>query len=288
MVEIFTNFGYKFFMRAVFPGFLIVVIIVSLLFSCLQDVMRSLVILIPIWFISGIVIFMMDPFIYIYFEGRCLAKTWPWLHQKITSYHKQRVRKMYNEAIQLKNKFSNTHPKYLELRFWLRYFPIDENGEPTATQPTLIGNILAAAESYPIIKYGMNPIFYFYRLWIALDKDTRSEIDLNASYMDGVIYTKFVLRMATFFYLLLFILNKLNILHLFYDKPLGIYCIASFILCHLFHFISIPLVQAKGEYFKSMFDVYRDKISGMGKISSEVDERKRWEDIFKKLQSMPD
>jgi hypothetical protein len=287
MTEIFTNFGYKFFLRAIIPGFFIALFVISLFFP-LGNIERTQYVLLSLYvIIGGIALLMMDPIIYQYFEGRYLAKYCPFFHKVITDCYRNRIKKIYNNAVNLKEKYGINYPKYLELRYRLRYYPIDEKEEPTATCPTVIGNILYAAEAYPMIKYGMNPVFYFYRIWLVLDKDARSEMDLSATYMDSIMYTKFILRMATFVYLILFIAIKADLLPSLSDKPFGIYLLGSFVLCHFIHWVSIPLVYAKGEYFKSMFDLYRNRLSEMGKLSSETEEKKKWIDVFKKLQSMP-
>ena len=301
MKSIFSAFGQTFFFRVIIPGFFVALFIYSLFFQSTNNIKDSFLVLSLIVVVSGIVLTMLDNIIYMYFEGRFLARYCHWIYDLWRRYWKQKVEKYYKKAIDIKNKKGANHHKYLELRYWLRSFPIDDEGKPTAVSPTIIGNILAAAEDYPKRKYGMNSIFFFYRIWIALDKDARAEIDLNAAYMDSTIYAKFVLRIATIIYLILWIFkttpmddwligNKIlsDLFIKCQQSNMFVYFIGALILCHFFHIVSIPLVRAKGEYFKSMFDVYRDKIEKMTKMSSKTTEKEKWEDTFKQLQSLVD
>ena len=300
MKSIFSAFGQTFLLRVITPGLFATIFIYSLFFSSTNNIHDSFLVLGLILLVSGIVLTMLDNIIYMYFEGRFLARYCHWVYDLGVQYWKCKVRNYYKKAIEIKRKKGIRHPKYLELRYWLRGFPVDDRMKPTAVSPTIIGNILAASEDYSLRKYGMNSIFFFYRIWIVLDKDTKTEIDLNAAYMDSAIYTKFVLQIATITYFLLWILqitpvydwliNKEILKNLFIrwqeDYMLIFYCIGALILRYFFHILSIPLVRAKGEYFKSMFDVYRYKIEYMTTISSKTTEKEKWMDTFNKLQSL--
>ena len=66
---------------------------------------------------------------------------------------------------------------YDELWSEIRQFPADEHDHYIATRPTKMGNILASYEDYPDSRYGMDSVFYWHRLWLIVDKDTREEID---------------------------------------------------------------------------------------------------------------
>lgn len=302
MKSVFSAFGQTFFLRIIIPGLFAMFFIYSLFFQSTNNIGDSLFVLSLIVVVSGIVLTMLDNIIYRYFEGRFLARHCHWIYNLGIRYWKCKVERCYKKAIEIKKKKGTSHPKYLELRYWLRSFPVNDKGKPTALSPTIMGNILTAAEDYPRRKYGMNSIFFFYRIWIALDKDTKAEIDLNAAYMDSAIYTKFVLQIATSIYFLIWLFKKTPIDDWLIKNQISsdlfaqwqqnnmfiVYFIGALILCCFFHMVSIPLVRAKGEYFKSMFDVYRGKIEHMTKISSKPTEREKWKNTFVQLQSLID
>jgi hypothetical protein len=75
-------------------------------------------------------------------------------------------------------------------------WPVDEGGDPYALYPTQLGNILAGFELYPKVKYGIDAIFYWYRLWVSLDKDLREEIDTVQAVVDSTLYVSFTLYVS--------------------------------------------------------------------------------------------
>ncbi|HWS87216.1 MAG TPA: hypothetical protein VN282_09645 [Pyrinomonadaceae bacterium] len=82
-----------------------------------------------------------------------------------------------------------------EAYFDLRTFPLDGKGyeEYRAVRPTRLGNLMAAYERYSTRAYGMDAVFYWYRIWVTLDKDTRGEIDDAQALADSTVYTSFAL-----------------------------------------------------------------------------------------------
>ncbi len=56
-------------------------------------------------------------------------------------------------------------------------FPYLEDGKPHAIWPTRFGNVMASYEYYPQTRYGMDSAFYWYRLWLLLPDETRKEYD---------------------------------------------------------------------------------------------------------------
>src|SRR5260370_17941131 len=82
-------------------------------------------------------------------------------------------------------------PEYKECWYLLRQFPVDANGDPTALQPSRIGNVIIAYEQYPKVRYGMDSVFYWPRLWLLIDKDVREEVDNPWAAVDSILYAGF-------------------------------------------------------------------------------------------------
>src|SRR5262249_2356964 len=75
-------------------------------------------------------------------------------------------------------------------------YPINKDGEAYVQYPTRLGNIIESFENYPNVKYGLDSVFYWYRLWVVLDKDLREEIDSAQAVVDSTVYISFVLYVS--------------------------------------------------------------------------------------------
>jgi hypothetical protein len=81
-------------------------------------------------------------------------------------------------------------------------YPFDETGpceappRAHAPYPTRLGNLIAAYESRPVWKYGMDPSVYWPWLWVGLAKDLRDELDERQAMVDGAVYTSFALAVG--------------------------------------------------------------------------------------------
>jgi hypothetical protein len=73
--------------------------------------------------------------------------------------------------------------RYRMLDRRLLTFPEDEN----SIQPTRLGNILTAAESYPQRRYGLAAALMWPRLWFVLSPDDRTELTKARSALDNAI-----------------------------------------------------------------------------------------------------
>lgn len=67
-------------------------------------------------------------------------------------------------------------------------FPTTNAGELEARYPTKLGNLLTSFEEYPRRKYGLDGVFFWPRLWVAIDKDLREELDNAQAIVDGALY----------------------------------------------------------------------------------------------------
>jgi hypothetical protein len=75
--------------------------------------------------------------------------------------------------------------KALEVGVEYALYPTDDDSAAYVAHPTRLGNIIESFESYPKIKYGLDSVFYWYRLWVVLDKDLREEIDSSQAVVDS-------------------------------------------------------------------------------------------------------
>jgi hypothetical protein len=133
------------------------------------------------------------------FEGR---RFWPnWLWRLFHSIEHQRLAellriedqsyKLSESAIGQRKKLFTK--RYLEAWVQIRTFPFDDQGKYEARFPTRLGNLLTAYETYPDLRYGMDGVFYWPRIWFRLDKEVREELDTKQAVADSGIYLSFVL-----------------------------------------------------------------------------------------------
>src|SRR5207249_6361221 len=120
--------------------------------------------------------------IYEIYEGR---RGWPrLLRESATARLKKRVNVLLTKSQDPKD------PLYGERWAKLRQYPTDVDGRtPTATAPTLLGNVLASYEQYPLQRHGMDATFYWPRLWLTLTKDVQDDIDNSWAPADSLLYT---------------------------------------------------------------------------------------------------
>src|SRR5262249_16347622 len=118
--------------------------------------------------------------------------------------------------------------------------PVDEGGDPYVEHPTRLGNLIEAYENYPLLKYGLDSVFYWYRLWVVLDKDLREEIDNQQSVVDSTVYITFVLYVSACVMVIYAAIGFGTDLHLLYvPRPpalvaLAIMCVvAGFVIYRL-------------------------------------------------------
>lgn len=172
-----------------------------------------------------------------------------------------------------------------EAYFDLRTFPMDEKGNYVVQFPTHLGNLLTAFETYSLRVYGVDSIFYWSRIWLKLDKDTREEIDNSQAIVDSTVYTSFALFFAGAVWLIHAILFTIQsviteylpafkvILPAFrvtinqHAPTLRITLALSLIFLlagYIVYRLSMRLHAQFGEFFKSLFDVYEYKINVSG------------------------
>jgi hypothetical protein len=137
--------------------------------------------------LMGWLIVLLDMPIYMLFEGR---RFWPkCLREFFIKNEEARLKKVNRDISQAHIDYN----RYLEASVEKLYFPIDENGVYKAKYPSRFGNLLTAFETYSDQRYGMDGIFFWNRIWLKLDKDTREDIDGRQALADSTLYVSFAL-----------------------------------------------------------------------------------------------
>jgi hypothetical protein len=265
------DFSIKLIFRLVFPG----AILAAAFFPGLQAVLHALGLSIKFQYIFpieviawGWVIVVSDMTIYMLFEGR---RYWPWPFRKLLMWCQQRRLNRLSGIVL--NPPANLDPRrVLEAGVEYALYPIDEQSQPYVAHPTRLGNILESFETYPDVKYGLDSVFYWYRLWVVLDKDLREEIDSSQSVVDSSVYISFVLYVSTLVMLIYASigygpqfdhLHWLSAVKLPYVPAPYVLCVIA-AACLVFGFViyrlALPTHAQFGELFKSVFDQYRSKL----------------------------
>jgi hypothetical protein len=287
------SFGLPFFYRVVLPGTLIGSAALPLIRGAFTrlgisivgtDTQAALAALVAV--AIGFVLSVLDDPIYQFYEGR---RGWPdWLARDLTAGWTRRVRFLQEEADKAK-KCGDT-ATYDELWYEIRQYPTDDEGTYIATRPTKMGNILASYESYPERRYGMDSVFYWYRLWLKLDKDTRGEVDRLWASTDGLLYLAAGALGLGAVYLAVAGAAALAAANgaswTLTAAEQTFYALGGLLLMlasHVPYRLSISGHLQNGETFKSLFDLYRSKLAA-DLVPADAKERARWTTIWAALQ----
>jgi hypothetical protein len=255
------TFSLKLVFRLLLPGF----VIALALLPALQTLLERLQVTLDVesaFLLSvvgcGWLVVLLDMPIYIAFEGR---RYWP---ARLRSWRMGREEKRLQELQRERERVAKTdRAKSREISVELRRFPLDDDGEFYVAYPTRLGNLLAAYEGYPKRAYGMDAVFYWYRIWLTLDEEQREEIDSQQALVDSALYTAAALVVAaitSLAYLGHEVAGLRVIRHLpGWDLLLAL-AAASVGLGYVLYRGSLHLHAQFGETFKSVFDVYQKNI----------------------------
>ena len=176
------------------------------------------------------------------------------------------------------------HAENLRLESWdqLRTYPLNASGDYHGKMPTRLGNILAGYEQYPLLRYQMSSIFYFPRIWIQMDKETRDNIDSGWAIADGFLALSATLLVGGVLWIAVGIIGAFHCFSL--PIPLGrsTYSIAGgaalLISSYGVYRLSLPFHLQNGELFRTIFDLYRDKVWRMTEL--ENNELEAWKSAW--------
>jgi hypothetical protein len=185
----------------------------------------------------------------------------------------QTARKKLEEEIESDNR------DFIEAYFDIRNFPISDKGNYQAKFPTRLGNLIFAYEDYSTRVYGMDTMFYWPRIWLNLDKDLREDIDNRQAIVDSTVYVSFASFASAAIWFVYAVIGSANALILAGSKSAVftpshtlfehlprwwlLWLLAALFLFagFLVYRISLRLHAQFGEVFKSVFDVFGDKIN---------------------------
>ena len=244
----------------------------------------------------GWLIARLEDLVYRVFEGR---RYWPaWLRRWRTAAQQDRVRRLL-DAAKCAKKTGGPEAEAKRAEIWVELirYPEGDGGKRFASHPTLLGNILANYEDYPWSRYGMDSVFYWPRLWLAMDRETREDIDREWAVADGLLSMAAVCFLTGLVWIVIAIATaawqwggwrpvdwwgtRLPFASAWLTVSGGVSLEA---LCYLLYRMSIPFHLRNGELFKTAFDLFRDRLKPMMKV--DLDETATWRGIWEYLQYM--
>lgn len=268
-------FGNKLFFRVVLPGSVLTSSLMPLtisVFKPLNDSPTIAATFVIQTLILGWIVVSLDRPIYMLFEGR---RFWPsplfrlfcrLERSRLLRLHKvmRRCRDaMADRSISKVRKIDLTRRR-LEAAVDLSQFPLDRTTSfPAAEWPTRLGNLIAEYEQYPRLKYGLDAVFFWPRLWVSIDQNLRDEIDNQQAQADGLLYASFSFAAAApisaSYSMIQVDLPATSIWHTIFGYPFST-AIACITLCILVYRGSLYTHAFFGDTFKATFDQYRDRL----------------------------
>lgn len=234
-----------------------------------------------IMLILGALISTLNSEIYKIYEGRMF---WPTC---LFEYARKRQQNRVNKLRKAAESFKSTNPRrYDEIWSQLRDYPINDQGDPDATYPTRIGNILDGYEQYPKTRYGMDSVFYWPRIWLQIENDRKGEIDSHWSVADGFLTLSAISFVGSGLWVAQALLAWISVGRAW--LPAGtpglttLGALGWLISGWFWYRLSLPFHRDNGEVFKSIFDIYRDKVWSLTSIRPH--EVEMWEAAWAYLQ----
>ncbi|HSV66702.1 MAG TPA: hypothetical protein VLJ59_12435 [Mycobacteriales bacterium] len=157
---------------------------------------------------------------------------------------------------------------------YYRYRLIEHDGDEYDVLPTRLGNILLAAERYPLLHYGIDSIYFWPRLFPLLPKQFQSDYEKFQQQLEFPLVVAFLSSMTAW----------LGGLALLYAEATPELFLAWFaggnLVAYLFYVLSITNAEELGEQQRTAFDLYRHLLLNQWPTPSDVrDERKAFGDI---------
>lgn len=262
--------GIKLIFRLVLPG----AILAAALAPAVHGLLHALGIWIQIQYLFpfeviawGWAIVVCDMRIYMLFEGR---RYWPARLRQWLVHYRERQLKTLNDIIDAP---PVDHRRYLEASVDYGLYPVDTTGKAHVVHPTRLGNIIEAFETYPKVKYGLDAVFYWYRLWVVLDKDLREEIDTAQALVDSAVYIAFafyVSGIVMFIYAGIGFATYVQLPYVPGSSALLALGSGFFLIGFLVYYLTLFAHAQFGELFKSVFDHYRSKLVFVDDVLNEI------------------
>jgi hypothetical protein len=277
------DLGPKLIFRLGVPGFIIGIATTPLVIAFAHSVkvepdkLGVIAISTVLW---GWIICLSDRPIYMLYEGRCF---WPTaLREWGINHENRRLRLLKANATD--EIFQQNRVLFMESAIGLLNFPLNKEGEPEAHFPTRLGNLIAAYESYTHIKFGLDAIFYWPRLWVVLDKDLRDEVENQRGLADSAVYISFALSITAV------TLTGYAIANGFFHsrlanvpQPMGLFLLACGLCAASYSVYCLSLFAHAqfGELYKAIFDQHHKKLAiddlveKVGTLAGDLDASKR-------------
>jgi hypothetical protein len=272
------DFSISLIFRLIFPGAVIAIAALPFALGLLKwlAIDASLSTVFPISaVVFGWLVVLSDQPIYMLMEGRRYSP--PFLRRWFTHLQAWRLKRIIRKYAELRAKGKDISATEVNLK--KLDYPIGEDGEYFAQWPTRLGNLIAAFEGYPNAAYKLDSIFYWYRLWIVLDKDLRVALDETQAIADSAVYVSFSLFVA-FKILVLYALGGWLIPHLpvrlfnlpYLPAPQWTLCMSviPLVLSYIVYRVALFAQRGYGELYKSLFDQFRDKLTFVNDVAKSV------------------
>jgi len=264
------DFSIKLIFRLVFPGFILAAALVPAVQALLHvsglNIKFEYLFAIEVVALGWLVV-VNDMTIYMIFEGR---RYWLRPIRDLLIWCQKRRLGRLSEIVANPPPRNTDRRRYSEAAVEYALYPVNNGGEPYVASPTRLGNIIKSFEEYPNVKYGLDSVFYWYRLWVVLDKDLREEIDSAQAVVDSTVYISFVSYVSGLVMLVYAGLGTaagqftwLSQIKLPYVPSPSALCfmgLGCLIIGYVIYWLSFPAHAQFGELFKSVFDQYRSKL----------------------------
>ncbi len=260
----------KFVFRVVLPGFILSAGLLPLLqYLCaMLDIQSDIgTVLAVTTLLFGWFFVISDSHIYMILEGR---RYWPeflWeIFYKSECKRLQKIKNVHAKALKTSKETGDKKATkdYLELSVEIRRFPMSADGEYEAQLPTRLGNLIYSYEEYPYRAYGMDPVFYWYRIWLKMDNELRQEIDDPQALTDSALYSVAALSLLGCLYFAYALYECGEYLFSgYWNEPSTCVILGTlaWFLGYAVYRMSLHIHAQYGEVFKSVFDNFNNRIN---------------------------
>lgn len=255
------DFGIRFVLRLAAPGALLAAVSlpgVRRLTQVIYPGLGDAVLFATAGLIFGFALLLLDMPIYMALEGR---RYWPaWLRSWGVGRQQARLNRLQARAD------AASEPVRVEYDLKAGQYPVDSaTSMPVARFPTRLGNVLASFETYPTVKYGLDGVFFWPRLWVTIDKDLREELDSAQAVVDGAVYASAAFAISAIICLAYWIAGLSPV---WWHWLVG--AIACLTLSRLVYLAALPRYVQYGELFEAVFDQFRGKLN-TGSLVADLD-----------------